>query len=148
MTTLTQHKRAGGFILHEAPGNLSRDNGILAEGEVRQAGTVLMADGDRLVMHDGSEAAAAGILYAYADAADGDLPVTIVARQAEVGGELLEYPEDADDAIAAALDAIGINVRPALSGGSGGGGDVPNRALTLKGQPLTLNGKILTLGPS
>ncbi|HZF19501.1 MAG TPA: head decoration protein [Burkholderiales bacterium] len=41
MTLLSELLHAGGFIIAEQEGHLSRDNGILASGENRGAGTVL-----------------------------------------------------------------------------------------------------------
>jgi outer membrane protein assembly factor BamB len=95
MPILNETTHAGEFLLSEGNGNISREQVVIASGEVLAAGTlvgkvtatskyVAYADGNV----DGSEVAA-GILYDAVDATDGDANGVIVARLAEVDTDLL-----------------------------------------------------------
>lgn len=92
------------FILSEANGYRSREMVELAEGEDLEAGTVLgqvTASGEYVQWNpdadpeDGSETAVA-ILYGHAHNPDSEQRVAIVARDAEVDGAKLIWPEGAD----------------------------------------------------
>jgi hypothetical protein len=115
MTTLTQGPRAAEFILSEANGQRSRENGSLLSGENLTAGTVLMAAGTKLVKYevDTTGSAAIGVLIHDTDATGGDVACSYIARDAEVKREFLVGPGDTDgDAeVEASLKLVGIIVR-------------------------------------
>ncbi|MEJ6845097.1 head decoration protein [Sinorhizobium fredii] len=124
MTVFTEAAHTAEFILSEANGHRSRENGTLASGENLPAGTVLQDNGaGKLIAFDGDTntagslvTEAAGILLAATDATDGDVEVAYVARDAEVNLKLLTYPaestaggEEADTI--ASLKLLGIITR-------------------------------------
>lgn len=127
MTTLTESPRTGEFLLSEAAGTRSRENGTLVSGQDLEDGTVLAeivggADDGKLTAYvPGAEDTdgpipAAGILYGAVDASGGDKPCAYIARDAEVKGDFLVYgAEDTDGAehgnTVTALKALGIIVR-------------------------------------
>lgn len=89
-----------GFILSEANGHLSRENGIVASGQGElPAGTVVMLSGSKLVIFSGEESTAGGsneaegIIMYKVDATSEDVPVAYIARNAEVNVNGLNYPE-------------------------------------------------------
>ena len=98
-------RRAGHYIVSEAPGWRSRDQAMLAAGAgVCVAGTVLgrvSASGDYAPLDpdaaDGTETAAA-ILYEERDAADTAQRCVVTARDAEVHAAVLDWPAGATDA--------------------------------------------------
>lgn len=135
MTGFTERRQTGAFIILEAPGHLSRDSGVMASGEDCAAGELLMASAGKLVAWDG-DGDVVGILLASTNATS-DTAVTYLARAAEVNFDLLTYPEDTD--AETALAAIGIVTHRS-------GAAIPDNALLLNGQPLTLHDQILTLG--
>jgi Bacteriophage lambda head decoration protein D len=98
MTTLTEKLHAGGFLISEADGKLSRDNVTLVSGQNLVAGTVLgkiSASGKYAAYDDqasdGTQTAVA-ILYEASDASGGDLVVCAITRSAEVNGNELTWP--------------------------------------------------------
>jgi len=99
MTALTEKRHAGGFIISEADGHLSRDNAILKSGQNLEAGTVIAkaTSGGQWSQVDDSGSGgletAAGILYASVDASAGDTPCVVIARSAEVNGHELIWPD-------------------------------------------------------
>lgn len=106
MTTLTEGRRAVEFILSEANGTRSRENGVAKQGEVLKAGTVVEFDGTKLVACSGIRdtagdlvTPAAGIVLHRVDATAADAPVAYLARDAEVKEPYLTYP-----ALSSALD--------------------------------------------
>lgn len=115
MVTFTEGRHTAEFILSEANGNRSRENGILQSGENLAAGTVLMLNGTKLVAYevDTTGSAAKGILIDAVDATAGDTAVAYIARDAEVNGNLITGPGDTDgDAeMDASLLLLGIVVR-------------------------------------
>lgn len=123
MTTFTEAAHAAEFILSEANGHRSRDNGTLASGQNLIAGTVVMDNGaDKLIAYtagevtDGGTDEAAGILIAAGDASTGDLAVSILARDAEVNLKLITYPAESTAGgeqanTIASLALIGIRCR-------------------------------------
>lgn len=124
MTTFTEGRRAAGFIISEANGSLSRDNGIVKAGEVLQAGEIVALDGSELVAWTDGDAA--GIMLYPVNASSQAMPGAYLARQAEVNAELLIYPDDVEEADAlAALAERGIIAHAANIGAGGGGGDLP-----------------------
>ncbi|TIX64126.1 MAG: head decoration protein, partial [Mesorhizobium sp.] len=92
MTTFTEGAHACEFILSEASGSRSRENGTLLSGEDLAAGTVLQDNGaGKLIAFDGDTLTdgsladeAVGILLYPGDATAGDLAVSYLARDAEV----------------------------------------------------------------
>jgi hypothetical protein len=112
MDIFTNAPRPAEFLLSEAAGERSRALFIIPQSQgVLVAGTLLKADGTKAT----APADAAVILYAGIDATDGPVKATVVARDAEVHGELLALPEGTTDAnkglYAEALAARGIVVR-------------------------------------
>jgi hypothetical protein len=122
MVTFTETANAAEFILSEASGSRSRENGTLDTGDLA-AGTVLQMSGEKLIAFTAAEATdgtlvaeAAGILLAAADATDADQAVAYIARDAEVNKKLLTYPaaltDGSDEAhMIASLKLLGIIVR-------------------------------------
>lgn len=119
MTALTEKHHAGGFLMSEANGNRSRDNGTLNSGQNLEAGAVLKRSGgagsDWTAITAGAETSAAAILLAPVDASGGDTPCAVIVRAAEVNGNELVYPDVSpavdEDAVATALAALGVIVR-------------------------------------
>jgi hypothetical protein len=125
MTTFTEGAHAGEFILSEANGQRSRENGTLLSGLSLAAGTPLMLNGDdKLVEFDANDTATdgslqvetCGVLIAPSDATDGDLAVAYLARDAEVNGNLINYQEETTTGgeeahTIASLALLGIIVR-------------------------------------
>ena len=115
MTTLTESSHTGEFILSEANGQRSRDNGVLAHGEKVAAGEVLGGTLAAMTAYNASSAGedAIGIALNACDATDVATPLAIIARDAEVNGNFLTMPGatgDYDEAVAA-LAEKGIIVR-------------------------------------
>lgn len=122
MPALTESRHAASFILTEANGHRSRDNGVLDTGDLA-AGTVVMFSGTKLVAFAVDEATdgslvteAAGILIYAADASSADQDVAYIARDAEVNLKLLTYPAETTDGgeeahTIASLKKLGIVAR-------------------------------------
>lgn len=120
MTTLTEGRHAGEFIKSEASGARSRENVTLASGQDLGAGAVLgkITSGGKYTAlnqgaSDGSQTAA-GILIQPTDATDADVAVAIIARDAEVNGDCLDWGSESAAEVTtgiAELLAIGIIVR-------------------------------------
>ena len=127
MTTLSDHLRAGAFIVSEANGARSRDTVTILGGTggagVVLAGTVLgkLTSGGQYVPSpasgsDGSQTAIA-VLFDDVDATDADVEgVVIISGDAEVRASDLLYDASVDTdnekaTKATELDAVGIKVR-------------------------------------
>jgi hypothetical protein len=121
-TVITEGRRTAEFLISEANGHRSRDQGVVAQhSQTFTSGTVLgrvtvTAKLTRLSpgASNGTQTAAA-VLYADVDATGGDRRAVVIARDAEVNGKLLSWPDgissgDKTTAIAA-LAATGIIVR-------------------------------------
>lgn len=101
MADFTEAAHTAEFILSEANGNRSRENGSLASGDLA-AGTVVQDNGSgALIAFTAAEdtagdlaTEAAGILLHAADASGGAVNVAYVARDAEVNLKLLTYPAE------------------------------------------------------
>ncbi|MER9937425.1 head decoration protein [Mesorhizobium sp. M0088] len=93
MTTLTEARHAGGYLLSEANGTLSREK--RTAGGTLRAGEVVKLSGDDLVSYDGS-GTVVGI--AFQAAVTGD-EIAYHARLAEVVGEALFSTEQTDGTI-------------------------------------------------
>lgn len=126
LTVFEEAAHACEFIISEANGLRSRENGTLVSGQNLRAGTVVMDNGSgKLTRYlaglptDGGLSEAAGILLYDSDASAGDLPVSYLARHAEVNIKLLTFPESTDDGentgeasnTAASLGYLGIICR-------------------------------------
>ncbi|WP_366655343.1 head decoration protein [Fodinicurvata sp. EGI_FJ10296] len=117
-SVLNEGRRTGEFLVSEASGYRSRDQGQLMTDEPLPAGTVLgriTATGTFVPLNpgadDGGETPAA-ILYANAEASESSQPATVILRDAEVNAHCLEWPaaiSEAEQAAAeAALTAAGL----------------------------------------
>ena len=96
-TNLTEKRRRGFFIAHEANGTISRETVTLISGQDLEAGSVLgkiTASGKYTILApaagDGSEVADS-ILWDTVDASLGDKTVVVIFRHAEVTQEALNY---------------------------------------------------------
>jgi hypothetical protein len=103
MSTLTETTHAGGFLVAEGPGDLSRENIVVVSGQDLAAGAVLgqITTGGkyRAVQpgaSDGSEVAA-GVLYDAVDATAGDVRGVVVVRVATVNASELVWPSGTTD---------------------------------------------------
>lgn len=109
MTTLTQGARAEEFVLSEANGQLSRENGI--GGATLSAGDVVKVSTGKLVSYDGSGTVVGIVLH---DCVLDDA-VAYFARDGEVKGDYLTSTEQTDGTIdtagIAGLADLGIIVR-------------------------------------
>ena len=122
MTTFTEGRHAAEFVLSEAQGQRSRENVTQDESTVLAAGQVVgkvTASGE-YAQHDqdasdGTEAAAGIALYAKTTGAGAPVAISIIARDAEVNGELLVWQDDITGGEitthSAELAALGIIVR-------------------------------------
>lgn len=122
MAVLTQGPRAGGYIVSEANGSLSRDTGIILSGEVLQVGQligVVTASGKYAkydpTAADGTETVA-GISHDSRDATDGDISGAVFSvRVGEVRESDLIYHDSAtpEEIVAAnlELEALFLKVR-------------------------------------
>lgn len=109
MAVQTEGRWPQAFILSEAPGSGSRQNGTLVSGQNCEAGQVLMATGaldsfgdkklTAITMSGTSsdlDGAVAGILLYNVDATDGDTRVSYLDRNAEVNMNELVYTTSTD----------------------------------------------------
>lgn len=119
-TIVNEFRRGGCYLVSEAPGNQSREVGIVTGG-LFQAGTVLgrVTASQKLTAlnpaaNDGSQTAAA-ILFQKTDASAVDVAASFTARLAEVNGLLLAWPAgitvNQQNAAIAQLLALNILVR-------------------------------------
>lgn len=129
MTVFTEGRHPGEFIMSEANGSRSRaraviasGSGIIAPGSVlgrftsgANAGKYSLAPATAADPDVGNQTAVAVALYG-CDATSGDVEIAIVARDAEVNGNILTYAASVDGAAkkaakATQLAAVGIIVR-------------------------------------
>lgn len=102
MQTFTLGAPNTGFILSEANGHRSRENGIVASGQGKlPPGTVVFDNGaGKLARWAGGDVTggdadeAVGIILYGVDATDEDVAVSYIARDAEVNIHGLDFPED------------------------------------------------------
>lgn len=119
MTALTQSAPACRFILSEANGSRSRQNGVLVTGQNLAAGTVVMDNGSgKLTAYlGGDESGGAqtpiGILLYAVDATSADVNCSYLARSAEVNLLLLTYPAGKSANTIEGLGFLGIIARDA-----------------------------------
>lgn len=118
MTVFTEAAHAAEFILSEANGQRSRENGEVASGNNLAAGTVVAFDGgSRLVAYTGDELTngeedeAQGVLIAPTDATNGHVAAAYIARDAEVNLNLLTYPAAKEAVMIQSLKRLGIRTR-------------------------------------
>ncbi len=99
------------FILSEANGSLSRDNGVLAAGNNLPAGAVLgQLENGQFTAFDpdaetGAETAVA-LLIATTDATHAPAPIAVVRRLAEVVGHRLHWGAAAPEDVTAGLTSL------------------------------------------
>lgn len=120
MTVLTEGRHALEFVYYEASGTRSRDNITVVTGQNLTAGTVvgIVTASSKYAVYDdaagdGTEVAA-GILCYATDATAADVKAVIIARDAEVNADELNWSGQAQPAIDAGvadLAALGIIVR-------------------------------------
>lgn len=129
MAPLTEGRHAAEFLMSEAQGKLSRENvtivsgsGVIAPGAVlgkytsgANAGKYSLAPNAAADPDVGNQVAVAVALYG-CDATSADQKIAVIARSAEVNGNLLSYDASRNDAPKKAaanvqLAAVGIIVR-------------------------------------
>ena len=118
MSVFTEVAHTGEFIITEANGSRSRDNGEVANGSNLAAGTVVSYDGgSRLVAYtgdeftNGEEDEAQGILIPAVNATAGHVKAAFIARDAEVNLNLLTYPAAKQAVMIQSLKRLGIICR-------------------------------------
>lgn len=117
MTAKTEGVHNAEFLLSKGNGQISFEKVTVASGAgVLLPGTMLDSDDVPVVLGETPTIGnAAKIVYGHADATDADVVVTVVARFAEVHGDLLSWPAGASGAnktaAAASLATAGIIVR-------------------------------------
>ena len=118
MTTKTEGKHAGEFLLSEANGQRSRANVTIVSGQNLSAGAVLgkvTASGKYKAYDDGAgtgEQTAVAILLDNVDASLGDVEAAAFVRDCEVNGEEIAFASGVDEAGAIVdLASVGIIVR-------------------------------------
>lgn len=118
MASFTEGRHTGEHILSEANGARSREQGVLAAGNL-PAGTVLALNGSGDYVQlapaasDGTEDAKA-VLYAAVDASDAPQPCVVHARACEVHADALTLPDGITEGqtTAAMNDLIGQGIIP------------------------------------
>jgi hypothetical protein len=123
MTTLTEGKHAGGFLVWEVLRDYTRETVTIASGAGKlEPGTVLgkiTTGGKYTVLTPGTSNGsqnAAGILWAGVDASDADAPGVVILRgPAIINRHEIIWPEGATEAqitaATTALAALGISLR-------------------------------------
>ena len=116
---LAEGPHAGGFIVSEASGHRSRDEGILTDAEgLLEAGAVMDLETGEWVEHVPATGVAAGILIWSADSTAEAKPIAVMVRDAEVNGSEIVWPTGISApniALAVAeLALVGIIVRDAV----------------------------------
>jgi len=106
--------RTADFLLSEAPGERSRGLFVIPAGAGKlEPGTIVDATGAPATIANAATAVA--VVYGGVDATDADQKAAVIARDAEVHGEQLKWPDGATDAnklaYADALENRGIIVR-------------------------------------
>lgn len=118
MVKHTEPRHTGEHIVSEANGARSREQGMLAAGNL-PAGTVLALNGTGDYVQlapaatDGTETAKA-VLYAATDASESPKPCTVNVRACEVEEAALTLPDGITEAqtTAAMNDLIGVGIIP------------------------------------
>lgn len=115
MTVLTEARHAAEFIISEAAGKRSRENGVVITGQVLEAGQVVQLSGTKLTAYVDAGTAIGIVIYAV-DATDADVEVAYIARDAEVNKHCISYPDEdtggsQEDATFASLALLGIIAR-------------------------------------
>lgn len=121
MSTKTELSRTGDFLLSEAPGTYSRENEILAAGNLCVAGAVLgviTASGKYAPLGPAANTGvekAAGVLWSTTDATASDQAIVVIKRNAEVKADALLWPAGITaaqkTAAIAQLNELGIVLR-------------------------------------
>lgn len=113
MTTQTEAVHGEEFIIDEANGERSRENITVKSGSNLDAGQVLKENSGKQAYGDAGETAV-GILIGAVDATGGAKAGAMIARDAEVDGDLLDWGSSDAAAITAGIAdllALGIIVR-------------------------------------
>lgn len=129
MTVMTEGRHPAEFVLSEANGDRSREtvtvvsgSGVIAPGAVlgkytsgANSGKYSAAPNAAADPDVGNQTAVAVALYG-CDATSADKKIVVIARDAEINGNILSYDASVDDAAkkaakAAQLAAVGIIVR-------------------------------------
>lgn len=112
MVSFSEGRHAAEFLLSEASGNRSRENGTVASGQNLAAGEVVMLSGGNIVAYGtGTDDVPVGIMLAAVDATSAAQPGAYIARDAEVNGKLLTYPTPDIAGVVADLKTLGIIIR-------------------------------------
>lgn len=109
-------KAALSFLLSEANGQLSRENGVVANGQGKLLGGQVLAGPKTAWVAYTDGATATGILGYPVDATNEAVAVMGIVRQAEVNLKLLIFPEESTSGnekadMTASLALLGIIVR-------------------------------------
>jgi hypothetical protein len=118
MASFTEGRHTGEHIVSEANGARSREQAILASGNL-PAGAVLALNGDGDYVQlapsaaDGTETAKA-VLYAATDASEASQPCTVHVRACEVQESALTLPDGISEpqTTTAMDDLIGVGIIP------------------------------------
>lgn len=116
MTTFNEGRHAAEFILSEAAGMRSRENGTVESGQTLVAGQIVELNAGKLIAYTAGVPAAVGIMIDDVDATGGDVEAAYIARDAEVNGNIVTFPAETTGGGERAtsetsLEAIGIIVR-------------------------------------
>lgn len=132
MTTFTEGKHPGEFLLSEANGHRSRKTGTVLSGQALVAGQVVALSGGKLIAMPGTldtdgnlTATAVGVMFDNVDASSagpfgaGDRAGAVyIARDAEVLADKLTFPDETTDGdeqaqVTTQLASLGIVCRDA-----------------------------------
>lgn len=111
---LTETAHPAEFILSEANGQRSREEATVPAGQEISAGEVISINtaGEMVHWDAGTSVAAHGVAIYAADATSAAVAhVAYIARDAEVNGNLLDYPANQLAAAVADLALVNIRVR-------------------------------------
>ena len=89
MVQKVQGVQDGEFLISEAAGHRSREQGVVISGQNLAAGTLVEDSGGKYTAYTAAANPAIGILWGAVDATDGDAPGVIIVRDAEVDSNLL-----------------------------------------------------------
>lgn len=108
MTTLTQGRQPGEFLISEANGTLSRDTVTVKSGQSLKAGEVFELDNDSkaVVFNNDSDFGAAGVMFDAVDASSADTVGVAIVRLAEVKADALIVNSDDSDSTVTKTHAI------------------------------------------
>lgn len=118
MVTYTEGRHTAEFILSEAAGKRSRENGTVVSGQDLTAGEVIMDNGaGKIAAYTvGTGNSVLGVIVDNVDATAGDVDAVYIARDAEVNDNLMTYEAESTAggekaSAVAGLALLGIIVR-------------------------------------